>query len=323
MYDIIVVGAGPMGIAVGIEAQKHKLRCLLVEKGALVNSIYHFPVNMTFFSTSERLEIGEVPFISHGDKPTRTEALEYFRRVIDRWKLNISNYEEVLDIQKQNGAFQVHTTRGSHMAKNVIVATGFYGLPNLMRVPGEELSKVKHYYSEPHPYIGKRVVVVGAANSACDVALELFYKQAEVTMVIRGSELSERVKYWIKPNIENRIKEGSIKAYFNTQIERIQEDSIRLQTPDGEQEIANDFVLAMTGFSPDYTFLNKVGVRCLKDQYASPEYNPETHETHVPGLYLAGVVCGGLKTNKYFIENSKDHAEKIVAKILKDREFKG
>lgn len=318
MYDIIVVGAGPMGITVGIEAQKHNLSCLILEKGALVNSIYHFPVNMTFFSTSERLEIGGVPFISHGDKPTRTEALEYFRRVIARWNLNINNYEEVLDVQKEGERFTVETTKQRYTAKNVIVATGFYGLPRLMDVKGEELPNVKHYYNEPHPYIGKEVVVVGAANSACDVALELFHKKAKVTMVIRGSAINERVKYWIKPNIENRIKEGSIQAYFNTEVHSIQADSITLQTPEGEQTIPNDFVLAMTGYTPDYTFIQKMGISCLDDVYASPTYDEATHETNVPGLFLAGVVCGGLKTNKYFIENSKDHAEKIVAKILKE-----
>ncbi len=311
-----------MGITVGIEAQKHNLSCIIIEKGALVNSIYDFPVNMTFFSTSERLEIGGVPFISHGDKPTRTEALEYFRRVIQRWDLQINNYEEVHAVERRENGFEVSSSKARYRARYVIVATGFYGLPNLMGVPGEALSKVKHYYDEPHPYIGKEVAVIGAANSACDVALELFHKQAKVTMIIRGEGINERVKYWIKPNIENRIKEGSIKAYFNTQVKRIREESITVVHAAGEENLENDFVLAMTGFTPDYAFLEKAGIRIANDAFRSPHYNPETHETNVPGLFLAGVVCGGLKTNKYFIENSKDHASKILGYIKRSKGVK-
>lgn len=319
MYDIIVVGAGPMGITVGIEAQKNGLSCLLLEKGTYVDSIYHFPTNMTFFSTSERLEIGDVPFISHGDKPTRAEALEYFRRVIQRWELSINNYEEVTAVHKKDNHFEVTSTKNSYQAKHVIVATGFYGLPNLMNVPGEGLPKVHHYYKEPHPYINKDVVVIGAANSACDVALELYYKQANVTMVVRGKSINDRVKYWIKPNIENRIKEGSIKAYFETEVTSIQQDTITIANKDGEHVLKNDLVLAMTGFTPDYDFLKRCGITCLDDDYCSPQYNPDSHETNIEGLFLAGVVCGGLQTNKYFIENSKDHAEKIMQRILEGR----
>jgi thioredoxin reductase (NADPH) len=315
MHDIIVVGAGPMGISVAIEAKRAGLSCLILEKGALVNSLYHFPVNMTFFSTSEKLEIGEVPFISHGDKPTRTEALEYFRRVIKRWDLVIRNYETVSTIEKQGDLFTVQTSRTTYKARHVIVATGFYDLPNLLNIPGEDLPKVKHYYNEPHPYIGKEVVVIGAANSACDVALELFYKGAKVTMLVRGAFINERVKYWIKPNIENRIKEGSIKAFFNSRPLEIKEHSVLIQTQEGEQELPNDFVLAMTGYTPDYSFLKKVGIQWVEDDYHTPGYNEQTHETNIPGLYLAGVVCGGLKTNRFFIENSKDHAEKIIKHI--------
>lgn len=319
MYDIIVVGAGPMGITVGIEAKKAGMSCLLIEKGAYVDSIYHFPTNMTFFSTSERLEIGDVPFISHGDKPTRSEALEYFRRVIQRWDLEIQNYEPVKDVYKKGDVFNVLTDKAIYEAKHVIVATGFYGLPNLMNVPGENLEKVHHYYQDPHPYINKNVVVVGAANSACDVALELYYKQANVTMVVRGETINDRVKYWIKPNIENRIKEGSIQAYFESEVVSIDPDSITIKTKGGEVTLENDFVLAMTGFTPDYDFLKKCGIHCLTDNYNTPRYDEATHETNVEGLFLAGVVCGGLKTNKYFIENSKDHAEKIIKRILESK----
>ncbi len=317
MYDIVVIGAGPMGIAVGVEAKKNNLSCLILEKGALVNSIYHFPQNMTFFSTSQKLEIGDVPFVSNHDKPTRSEALEYFRRVIERWDLCINNYEEVQNVRQQDDAFAVKTTKDTYAAKYVVVATGFYGLPNLMRITGEDLPKVKHYYKEPHPYINKKVLVVGAANSACDVALELYAKNADVTMLIRGSEINERVKYWIKPNIENRIKEGSIKAYFESELLEITESKVRIKTPTGEKELENDFVLAMTGYTPNYAFLNKIGIICEDDKFDSPFYSDETHQSNVKGLFLAGVVCGGKKTNKYYIENSKDHAEKILEEIMK------
>jgi len=317
MVDIIIIGGGPMGITVAIEAKKAGLSYLILEKGALVNSIFNFPRNMTFFSTSQKLEIGEVPFISHGDKPTRTEALEYFRRVINRWNLNINNYEKVTRVEKQpDGIFEITSSKSSYTSKYVVLATGFYDLPNLMNIPGESLSKVKHYYDESHPYIGKRVLVVGAANSACDVALELYHKGVEVTMVIRKEEVSPRVKYWIRPNIENRIKEGSIKAYFNSNVKEIQPDSVLIDTPAGEKRIENDFVLAMTGYKPDYSFLEKAGITCKEDEFDTPEHDESNHQSNQEGMYLAGVVCGGLRTTKYFIENSKDHAEKIIGHIL-------
>lgn len=322
MYDIVVIGAGPMGIAVGVEAKRKNLSCLILEKGSLVNSIYHFPQNMTFFSSSEKLEIGNVPFVSNNDKPTRSEALEYFRRVIEHWELKINNYEEVQNVDKREDVFEVQTTKAGYKAKNVVVATGFYGLPNLMRIPGEDLPKVQHYYKESHPFINKNVLVVGAANSACDAALELYHKKANVTMLIRGSEISERVKYWTKPNIENRIKEGSITAYFKSEVLEITENNVRINTPKGENILGNDFVLAMTGYSPDYEFLNKIGIICEDDKFDSPTYDSETHETSVHGLFLAGVVCGGKKTNKYYIENSKNHAEMILEEVMREEERK-
>ncbi|MBX2845460.1 MAG: YpdA family putative bacillithiol disulfide reductase [Saprospiraceae bacterium] len=315
MLDLIIVGAGPMGITVGIEAQKAGLSYLIIDKGALVNSIYHFPTNMTFFSTSEKLEIGGVPFISHGDKPTRSEALEYFRRVIERWKLSISNYEAVTEIKRHTDHFEIKSAKTSYTSKSVVIATGFYGLPNLMDVKGEDSKKVKHYYDEAHPYLGKKVAVVGAANSACDVALELYHKGVDVTMIIRGTAISDRVKYWIRPNILNRIAEGSIMAYFESQVLEIRENELLIATPSGEKVIENDFLLAMTGYLPDYSLLEQAGIQFQDDAFRTPIYKESTHETNVRGLYLAGVVCGGRKTNKYFIENSKDHAEKIIGHL--------
>ena len=315
-YDLIIISAGALGMTVGIRCVQAGLKYLMLDKGMLVNTIFHFPTNMTFFSTSKLLEIGDVPFISHGEKPTRAEALEYFRRVQEKWNLKIQYYERVTDVTGTDGDFTVHTTKGSYQTKKVIVATGFYDHPVLMHVPGEHLPKVRHYYDEPHPYIHQKVAVIGAANSACDVALELFHKQAEVIMIVRGTELSHRVKYWIRPNIENRIKEGSIKAYFNSELVEIRETEIVIKTPEGMLTLENDFVLAMTGYTPDFEFLGKIGIQWEPDSDQLLRYNPETHESTIPGIYVAGVVCGGMHTNKFFIENAKDHAEKIVDHIL-------
>jgi len=254
-YDLIIVGAGPIGLNCGIAAKKAGLSYLIIEKGVLVNSLFHFPTNMTFFSTSNLLEIGEVPFISHSDKPTRREALEYFRRVQQSHDLRIHFFEEVINVNHAESSFSIKTTKRNYTCKNVVVATGFYGKPRMMNIKGEDLPKVKHYYDEPHPYIGQKVLVIGAANSACDVALETYYKGAEVTMAVRKPEISPRVKYWIRPNIINRIKEGSIKAYFNTRIVEITPTTVILDTPEGELTLENDFVLAMTGFLPDFDFL--------------------------------------------------------------------
>ncbi len=315
MYDLIIIGAGPIGMTIGIESEKRGLSYLIIDKGVLVNSLYHFPTNMTFFSTSKLLEIGETPFISHQDKPTRREALEYFRRVHDTWKLNINLYEKVLSVDGKEGQFLLGTNKAKYQCKNVVIATGFYDLPNKMNIPGEALDKVKHYYDEPHPYIGQKVAVIGAANSACDVALELFHKGAEVSMIVRKPTINERVKYWIKPNIENRIKEGSIKAFFNASPTKITEDQIFIETEEGEVALENDFVLAMTGYKPDYNLFKDLNISLKEDIYKTPIYHEETHESMVPGIYLAGVLCGGLKTNAFFIENAKDHAVKITSAI--------
>lgn len=314
-YDAVIIGAGPIGLACGIEAKKAGLSYLIIDKGCLVNSLYHYPFNMTFFSTSEKLEIGEVPFISHGSKPNRMEALEYYRRVASSWQLKLKLYEEVTQVVQGNDSFEVNTSKGTYGAGVIIIATGFYDLPYLMHVEGENLPKVKHYYDEPHPYFDQNLAVVGAANSAIDVALETYRKGAHVTMVIREEKISDSVKYWVKPDVENRIKEGSIKAYFNSQITSIREDEIDIESPEGNITIANDFVLAMTGYKPNFEFLQSIGIELQKDKDRTPVYDEATNETNVKNVYLAGVICGGLKTNKWFIENSRTHAEFIIKDV--------
>ena len=315
--DVIVVGAGPIGLAVGIEAKKAGLSYVIIEKGALVNSLYNYPLNMTFFSTSDRLEIGEVPFISHGPKPNRAESLEYFRRVCMSHNLNLKLYEKVDKVVKDGPVFRVTTTRGEYTGKNVVLALGFYDRPYLLNVPGEDLPKVRHYYDEPHPYFAQRIVVVGAANSAVDVALETYRKGADVTMVIRERELSKSVKYWVKPDMENRIQEGSVKAFFGSTISEIRPKDVVISTPTGVVTIKNDFVLAMTGYQPPFEFMESMGVQFRDDEDHTPVYDDVTMESNVPGIFLAGVVCGGLRTNKWFIENSRVHADMIVKAIRK------
>tara|TARA_Y100000741_G_scaffold350265_1_gene320195 strand:+ start:518 stop:1474 length:957 start_codon:yes stop_codon:yes gene_type:complete len=317
MLDVVIIGAGPIGLCCAIEAEINNLSYKVIDKGCLVNSLYNYPKNMTFFSTSDKLEIGEVPFISHNAKPTKSEALEYYRRVVSSWELDINLYEEVKDIKKKDD-FEVTTDKGNYSAKKIILSTGFYDLPYKLDVPGEDLPKVKHYYDEPHPYFGMKVAVVGAANSAVDVALETYRKGAkEVTMIVREPSLSESVKYWVKPDVENRIKEGSIKSFFSSNIKEITRESIHINTPDGDVTIENDFVLAMTGYQPDFSFLKKIGIEIGDDEHKTPVHDPDTMMTNVDGIYLAGVICGGLKTNKWFIENSRDHSKIIVGDILK------
>jgi thioredoxin reductase (NADPH) len=315
VYDLIIIGAGPIGLACGIEAKKAGLTYTIIEKGCLVNSLYNYPLNMTFFSTSERLEIGGVPFISHGPKPNRFEALEYYRRVCETWQLDVRLYEKVTSSETKEGIHSITTSKGNYHTKSLVLALGFYDLPYLLNVPGENLSKVKHYYDEPHPYYRQKIVVVGAANSAVDVALETWRKGADVTMVIRENGIRESVKYWVRPDIENRIEEGSIKAYFHSTIANITETTVDIQTPKGLKTLENDFVLAMTGYQPPFDFMTALGIQFQNDEYHTPVYDEVTMETNVPHLYLAGVVCGGLKTNKWFIENSRVHAEMIIADL--------
>ena len=316
--DILIIGAGPIGLACGIEASKAGLSHVIIDKGCLVNSLYNYPKNMTFFSTSDKLEVGGVPFISHNPKPTRSEALEYFRRVASSWNLNTRLYESVNEVNKLGDLYEINTSKGPYQVKAIVIATGFYDLPYLLNVPGEDLPKVKHYYDEPHPYYDMDVLVVGAANSSVDVALETWRKGAKsVTMVIREEEINPRVKYWVRPDIENRIKEGSIKAFFKSNITEINERTVEIMTPEGPKTIDNDFVLAMTGYQPDFSFLKSIGVNIGTDDYLTPYYNEETMETNVENIYLAGVICGGLKTNIWFIENSRVHAEMIVDDLKK------
>lgn len=318
ILDVFIVGAGPIGLACGIEAKKHGLSYLIVEKGCLVNSVYHYPTNMTFFSTSQKIEIGGVPFVSHQDKPNRREALEYFRRVRQTWDLKVHTYEKVEYIKPEDGYYKVASSKGEYHARSVVVATGFYDHPNLLGIPGESLPKVKHYFDDPHPYIGHKAVVVGSANSAIDVALETWRKGAEVTLVIRQPEISHRVKYWVKPDIENRIKEGSIKAYFNSNLTEIREGEVDIQTPDGTLTIENDFVFAMTGYQPDFSWMQDIGICISDDSLRLPERDEETYESNLPNVFLAGTVCGGMNTNKWFIENSREHAA-VILKVIAER----
>ncbi len=320
-YDIIIVGGGPIGLACGLEAKKKGLSYLILEKGCLVNSLYNYPSNMTFFSTSERLEIGGVPFVSNTPKPTRPEALEYYRRIAVSNQLAIHLEEEVKAIAPQNGHYKVTSIKGDYPAQHIIIATGFYDLPVLMNVPGEELPKVRHYYKDPHFYAMHKVVVVGANNSAVDAALETFRKGAEVTMVIKGDGIGSRVKYWVKPDIENRIREGSIKAYTHSMMKAIRENEVDIETPNGVVRIANDYVLAMTGYQPNFDFLKKAGISLSDDEKKYPAYNPETMETNMKNIYLAGVVCGGMDTHVWFIENSRVHAEKIITSIVAKKDL--
>ncbi len=318
-FDLVIVGGGPIGLACALEARKAGLNYVVIEKGALVNSIFHYPVNMTFFSTSERLEIGAVPFVSNNAKPTRAEALEYYRRVSLAFNIPVRLYEEVKDIQGQNNDFLVTTSRGQYKARKVIIATGFYDIPYKLNIPGEDLPKVTHYYKEPHPYAFQKVVVVGAQNSAVDAALETWRKGAEVTMVIRQAEIGKRVKYWVRPDILNRIEEGSIKAYYHAQLLAVREKEVDIQTDGGIITLPNDWVIAATGYQPNLDFLRKIMINLSDDEVMCPVVDADTHESSVPGIYLAGVICGGMNTHRLFIENSREHAVKIMQAIMKQR----
>ncbi|NDV15433.1 YpdA family putative bacillithiol disulfide reductase [Muricauda sp. TY007] len=317
-FDVVIIGGGPIGIACGLEAKKQGISYIIIEKGPIVNSLFNYPMNMQFFSSSEKLEIDEIPFISKEAKPKRNEALEYYRRIVTSNQLNIHLFEKVLDTEKQGETFLVKTDKDEYQAKNVVVATGFYDLPNYMDVPGEDLSKVSHYYKDPHFYASQKLVVVGASNSAIDAALECWRKGAEVTLVIRGPEVGPRVKYWVRPDIINRIEEGSIKAYYNSTVKEIKPHEIIINVPEGEVTLENDFVLALTGYMPNFAFLEKLGIQLSNDPKKLPTYDPETMETNVNSLFLAGVICGGMETHKWFIENSRIHAP-IIMKAIKHK----
>lgn len=316
ILDILIIGGGPIGLNCALEAKKNNLSYLIIEKGTIVNSLYNYPLYMRFFSTAEKLEIDGIPFISTAPKPGRQEALEYYQGIARQRNININLYEKVEKVSKENEIFTVETTKGRYAARHVIISTGFYDIPNLMNIPGENLAKVKHYYTEPYPYAQQKIVVVGSSNSAVDAALETYRKGAEVTMIIRHDAISPSVKYWVKPDIENRIEEGSITAHFRAELLEIKENSVVFKDQNGElNEIENDFVLAMTGYLPNFDFLKDSGIE-LQGECLNPLYHPETMETNVPGLYLAGVVCGGKDTHLWFIENSRVHAEMIIRNIL-------
>lgn len=309
---VIIVGAGPIGLATGIELKKRNIDFKIIERGCLVNSIFHYPTKMTFFSTSDKLEIGDIPFISHGPKPTRSEALEYYRRAAEHYKLPVNLYETVLSLNGDDGDFTVTTDKDEYKAEKIIVASGFYGQANLMNVPGEELKKVKHYYDEPHPYAWQKVLVIGGGNSAVDAALECYRSNAQVTMAVKYDTIKPSVKYWVKPDIENRIKNGEVQAFFNTEIVEIRPHEVELKTPDGNVILENDFVLAMTGYQPNYPLMEALGIELTKDEHCMPVYDENSLETNRKGVYVAGVVCGGRDTSRLFIENSRVHAEQIA-----------
>lgn len=314
-FDIVIVGGGPIGIACGLEAKKNGLTYVIIEKGPIVNSLFNYPINMQFFSSSEKLEIDDIPFISKEAKPKRNEALEYYRRIVTSNNLNINLFEKVGTVAKKNDFFEIETDKANYLAKNVIVATGFYDLPNKINVPGEELPKVSHYYKDPHFYASQKLAIVGASNSAIDAALECWRKGAEVTLIIRGPEVGKRVKYWVRPDIINRIEEGSIKAYYDANVTSISPTTLTINTPKGAIVLENDFVLALTGYRPNFKFLQDLGIELSQDDKKLPSYNHETMESNIKGLFLAGVICGGMETHKWFIENSRIHAPIIINSI--------
>ena len=322
-FELIIIGGGPIGIACALEAEKKGVSYVIIEKGCLVNSLYNYPTNMTFFSTSEKLELDGIPFISDKPKPQKREALEYYRRIAISNSVNINLFEKVTSVESsENGIHILKTTKGNYKANNVIIATGFYDIPNYLNIPGENLPKVSHYYNDPHYFATQKTVVVGASNSAVDAALEIYRKGGDVTMVVRQEEIGRRVKYWVKPDIENRIEEGSIKAFFSSELKEIKEDKVVITTADGDVEIPNDFVLLLTGYRPNFTFLENMGIKLSDDGKKIPKYDESTMETNIPGIYLAGVICGGVETHKWFIENSRVHAKLILDHIYQKKQLK-
>lgn len=321
MIDIIVVGAGPSGLSVAIEAQKNGLNCLVIEKGGVVNSIQNFPAEMTFFSTPDLLEIGNIPFTSAHMRPTRAEGLEYYTRVASFHQLNCNFFESVSAVIKSESYFTIETSRGSYQTKNVVLATGYFDHPNYLNIPGENLPKVSHYYKEPYALYKQKVMVVGAKNSAAIAALELYRHGAIVTLVHRGNQLSEKIKYWILPDIENRIKEKSISALFNTEVVKIETNSVRLKNSGGEFDVENDFVFALTGYHPDYDFLDSCGI-ALDTENRAPIIDPATFETNVKGIFTAGSIVAGKNNNSIFIENGRMHGKIIVDAIVKALQVK-
>ncbi|MBJ6107578.1 YpdA family putative bacillithiol disulfide reductase [Hymenobacter sp. BT523] len=316
MLDVLIIGAGPVGLACALEAQRKGLRVTIVEKGALVNSIIGYPTNMEFFSTPELLEIGGYPFPVSHYKPLREDALDYYQRVARSENIPLRLYERVLSLRGEQGNFTVTTDKGEIQTRNVIVATGFYDLPNPLDVPGEDLPHVKHYYKEPYEHVGQHVVVIGAKNSSAKAALQLTRAGAQVTLVVRGPEVSPSVKYWIRPDLVNRIAEGRITAHFNTCVTAITPEAVEVRTPDGPLTIPAQFVYALTGYHPDEALLGRLGVEPdPQDEARAPLFDPATHETTRPGVFVAGTVCGGRATSRWFIENGRHHAQLIAAHL--------
>lgn len=317
--EVVIVGGGPIGIACGIALQKRGIDYTIIEKGTLVNSLFNYPKNMRFFSSSKKLEIDEIPFVCDQTKPTRDQALEYYRRVAQQHQLNLHLFEKVERIENQSAytetKFIVHTDKNTYSAQYVILATGFFDIPKALNIKGEELPKVSHYFDDGFYYVNQKLVVVGASNSAIDAALECHRKGADVTLVIRGAEVGQRVKYWVRPDIINRIGEGSIKAYYQSELLEITPSEVVIQTPDATLRLENDFVLAMTGYQPNFQFLNELGVSLSEDEHKAPSYDEQSMQSNIPGIYLAGVIVGGMKTHKWFIENSIVHADLIAKHI--------
>jgi thioredoxin reductase (NADPH) len=318
MYDVLIIGAGPSGLSLAIEAKKSGLRYVVIEKGGIVNAIQNFPAEMTFFSTPELLEIGNLPFTSAQMRPTRAEGLEYYTRVASHYSLHCQFFETVTAVTQSGDSFVVKTSRTVYLAKNVVIATGYYDNPNLLNIPGEERSKVSHYYDEPYPYYRQNVLIIGAKNSAAIAALELFRHGAHVTLVHRGPELSEKIKYWILPDLQNRIKEGGITAHFNTVVTEIGERTVRLKDASGEFDIDNDFVFAMTGYHPDYSFLQSTGI-LLDQESSAPVLQKDSYQTSVQGLFVAGSIVAGKNNNSIFIENGRLHGKNIIDSIMASR----
>ena len=320
VLDLLIIGGGPIGISCAIAAQEADLNYLVLEKGCLTNSLFNYPLDMQFFSSSEKLELNNIPFNSIEPKPRRNEALEYFRRISAHYTLNIQLFEEVLELTKVSDdspqtSFLIKSNKRDYLARNIVIATGFFDIPALLDVPGESLEKVTHYFKEAHYYTGQKLAVIGASNSAVDAALACYRKGAVVTLIIRGPEVGPRVKYWVRPDIINRIEEGSIEVYYNAAIKNISATELSFITDGQLTTIENDFVLALTGYRPNLKFLERIGIE-FEGTVRRPQYLDETMETNVPGVFLAGVICGGLETHKWFIENSRDHGAKIVQRIL-------
>jgi thioredoxin reductase (NADPH) len=323
IVDLLVIGAGPTGLACAIEAQRAGFTAMLVDKGCLCNSLFHYPAHMTFFTTPELLEIGGIPFSSPNQKPNRNEALEYYRKVAEFYTLDVRQYENVERVEGGDGDFTVHTMDRfgrmlEHRARKLVIATGYYDLPNYLGIPGEDLSKVKHYYHEPHPFFGLDVVVIGGKNSAAIAALDLWRHGAKVTLVHRGAEMHRHVKYWILPDINNRVKNGEIQAHFNSNVANISEDDVTISTPEGEITIANQFCFALTGYHPDFSFIERLGVKLDEANDRCPVCDPATLESNVPGIYLAGVIVAGERTNEIFIENGRFHGQ-LIAEDLRTK----